>query len=71
MYICLCQAITDCDIRESVDRGVSTFRELTFHTGCATQCGSCERTAREVLEEAVSAREEASLAFAYGSAAAA
>ena len=57
MYVCLCHGVTDHAIREAVDRGVSTFKELSLNTGCATQCGSCAGTAREILEKARAERE--------------
>ena len=51
MYICICHAVTDSAIREAVDRGVGNFRDLSFETGCGTQCGSCVKLAREVLDD--------------------
>ena len=52
MYVCLCHGVTDRAIREAVDRGVTTLKELSLSTGCATQCGSCSGMAREILEKA-------------------
>ncbi|GLQ52448.1 (2Fe-2S)-binding protein [Dyella flava] len=53
MYICLCNAITDHDIRRAAADGVRTFAELQNRTGCADCCGCCEAEARTTLEEAV------------------
>jgi bacterioferritin-associated ferredoxin len=53
MYICICHAVTDSTIRETVYHGASSFRELSFNTGCGTQCGSCVAHAREVMSEAL------------------
>ena len=58
MYICLCHAVTERSILEAVDRGVSTYRELSFSTGCGTQCGSCARAARQLFEQALSERNQ-------------
>jgi len=33
--------------------GVSSFRDLSARTGCGTQCGSCVKLAREVLDRAL------------------
>jgi bacterioferritin-associated ferredoxin len=51
MYVCICHAVTDSDIRQAGAEGASSFRELSFRTGCGTQCGSCADLAREVMEE--------------------
>ena len=56
MYVCLCHGVTDNAIREAVDQGVGSFKELSFKTGCATQCGSCASTAKEILKEAKAER---------------
>ena len=61
MYVCLCHNVTDGDIRQLVrTEGICTLRELSAHTGVATQCGKCGRCAKGVLREAVQeARAEA------------
>lgn len=51
MYICLCHGVTDSAIREAVNNGVRTFRELSFSTGCGLQCGSCAAQARALLTD--------------------
>jgi bacterioferritin-associated ferredoxin len=53
MYICICHAVTDSTIRQAVRRGASSFRELSFDTGCGTQCGSCVSQVREVMSGAL------------------
>jgi bacterioferritin-associated ferredoxin len=53
MYICLCNAITDHDIRRAATDGVRTFAELQARTGCSDCCGCCEAEARSTLDAAV------------------
>ena len=53
MYVCVCRAVSDSAIRKAVDDGVHTFRDLSFATGCGTQCGSCVKLARDVMDEAL------------------
>ncbi|MES2917035.1 MAG: bacterioferritin-associated ferredoxin [Pseudomonadota bacterium] len=53
MYVCLCKAVTDSHIREAVNQGCCSMRELRNELGVATQCGRCAVTAREVLDEAL------------------
>ena len=57
MYVCICNGITDRDIRQAADAGCRSLAELTMRTGCGACCGSCLDTAAQVLEEARAARE--------------
>jgi len=49
MYICLCNAVTDHDIRRAVADGTRSFQELQLRTGCSDCCGTCESEARKTL----------------------
>jgi len=49
MYVCICNAVTDGDIREAYAEGACTLEALQDELGVATCCGRCEPTAREVL----------------------
>lgn len=53
MYVCICRSVTDSQIRESVQQGCCTMRDLRNCLGVATQCGRCALTAREVLNESL------------------
>ena len=53
MYICLCNAVTDGDIRRAVADGVRTFSELQARTGCSDCCGCCEPEALASLDTAL------------------
>ena len=53
MYICLCNAVTDHDIRREAADGVHSFAELQARTGCSDCCGCCEQEARATLGKAV------------------
>lgn len=41
MYICVCEAVTDRDIRNSVHEGTTTYEGLCEQLGCGGQCGQC------------------------------
>lgn len=71
MYICLCHAVSERAIYEAVDRGVSTYSELSFTTGCGTQCGSCAKTARQLFKDALNERKHGGLTVVRNSALAA
>ena len=49
MYICICNSVTDSDIRDAAEAGVRTMQQLRLQTGCGINCGKCESMAREVL----------------------
>ncbi|HET7266816.1 MAG TPA: (2Fe-2S)-binding protein [Oleiagrimonas sp.] len=52
MYVCICQSVTEDDIRQAAADGVRDFAELQACTGCSTGCGCCEAEARRMLREA-------------------
>ncbi len=51
MYICLCNAVTDREIRQCAELGASSLEELRDSLGVASCCGRCEHAARELLRE--------------------
>ena len=53
MYVCVCNAVTDSDIRNAVDDGVCTMRQLRQMTGCASACGCCKELAVEILQQSL------------------
>lgn len=52
MYVCICHAVTDRDIRRAAERGATHLRDLSRELKVATQCGRCARCARECLNAA-------------------
>ncbi len=53
MYVCVCNAVTDSDIRNAVDGGVRTMSQLRQMTGCANTCGCCREFAAEILQDSL------------------
>jgi bacterioferritin-associated ferredoxin len=58
MYVCICNAITDKQIRRAARNGVDSLYELRGSLGVAAGCGSCASAAEEILNEVFSARSE-------------
>jgi len=58
MYVCVCNAVTDSHIRNAVDDGVRTFKQLSRATGCGSTCGSCRQMAIEVLVQSLTEKRE-------------
>ena len=50
MYVCICNGVTDRDIRQAVEAGCRSLPELTMRTGCGATCGSCLDTAAAILD---------------------
>lgn len=55
MYVCVCNAVTDHEIRVAVKLGVRTLEDLSATLGVATCCRRCTDCARQVLADAVDA----------------
>lgn len=52
MYVCICNGITDRDIRDAAHAGATDLAQLSAMTGCSTVCGSCGDLALEILSQA-------------------
>lgn len=50
MYVCVCHAISDRQIREAVERGAGSLTEVQTYLPVAACCGRCEDSAREVID---------------------
>lgn len=50
MIVCVCNNISDREIRQAIDLGLSTLDELRRDLGIATCCGKCAHYAGQVLE---------------------
>jgi len=51
MYVCICNAITDKQIRKAAESGVKDLWGLQRELGVASGCGSCKESASEILRE--------------------
>ncbi|ACR11482.1 bacterioferritin-associated ferredoxin [Teredinibacter turnerae] len=66
MYVCLCKGVTDSAIRDAVDAGAESLRQVRDQLGVASQCGKCACVAREVINEHMeSARSDTAGAIFY------
>jgi bacterioferritin-associated ferredoxin len=53
MYVCVCNAVTDREIRAAAEEGVRTLEALGERLKVATCCGRCADCARRVLHQAM------------------
>ncbi|MBK8252438.1 MAG: (2Fe-2S)-binding protein [Polyangiaceae bacterium] len=49
MYVCVCEAVTDHDIRKAVEDGASSVAEVMRCTRAGTKCGSCRNELHDVV----------------------
>ena len=53
MYICICKAVTDGQIRSAVQDGVTSLSGLRDSLGCTGQCGKCSRHVKDIRDQAL------------------
>ena len=51
MYVCICNGVTEHDIRQAAEAGCRGVAELTMRTGAGATCGSCLDLAAQLLDE--------------------
>ena len=53
MYVCICNAITDQQIREAARSGAGSLWALQKELGVSSNCGKCRHAAVDILREEV------------------
>ena len=56
MIVCVCNNISDREIRQAVDLGLSSMAELRRDLGVATCCGKCGSCAKKVMNDHLDAK---------------
>jgi len=51
MYVCVCNAVTDREIRQVIEEGATTLRQVRARLPVGRCCGRCVDAVREVIEE--------------------
>lgn len=51
MYVCICNGISDKEIRKAVAAGAGTLQELHDKLGVASQCGTCAEHAMSIIDD--------------------
>ena len=52
MIVCLCERVSDRDIRAAVQRGCQTVGDVARVTGAARQCGACACDLKRAVRDA-------------------
>jgi bacterioferritin-associated ferredoxin len=50
MYVCVCKAVTDTQIKNAINNGVCTHRQLFQCFGVGGDCGKCNNHVKELLD---------------------
>lgn len=51
MYVCVCNAITDREVREAVSKGAKSLRQLRAALPLGSNCGRCIESVREIVAD--------------------
>ncbi|MFD4654327.1 bacterioferritin-associated ferredoxin [Kitasatospora sp. NPDC058444] len=51
MYVCMCHAVTEDQVKKAIDGGASTPRQIAKGCRAGTDCGSCVRRIQALLGE--------------------
>ncbi|MGB4073116.1 bacterioferritin-associated ferredoxin [Pseudomonas sp.] len=65
MYVCLCEGVTDGQIREAIYEGCCSYRDVRETLGVASQCGKCACLAKQVVRETLSEVHNSQAAMAF------
>jgi bacterioferritin-associated ferredoxin len=49
MYVCVCKAVTDTQIKHAINEGLNSRRELFKCLGVGGDCGKCNPQVKELL----------------------
>ncbi|NTS77861.1 bacterioferritin-associated ferredoxin [Catenovulum sp. SM1970] len=53
MYICLCNGVTDKQIKEAVQSGCTDLSSIKDKMAVGNQCGKCTKNARKVIRQEI------------------
>lgn len=64
MYVCLCNGITDREIKQSIRNGANNLQDLHDDLGVGSQCGQCACLSQELLNQTMEENLNGALAYA-------
>ena len=51
MYVCICNPVSDVEVRRCIRNGATTLSDLKMQLGLASQCGMCASAAQAIIAE--------------------
>ena len=58
MYVCICNQVTDTQLREEIERGAQTVRQLRENLGVTNQCGKCGTCVKQCIKDHASSQQD-------------
>ncbi|MFA5632271.1 MAG: (2Fe-2S)-binding protein [Porticoccaceae bacterium] len=58
MYVCICKAVTEKQIRQEILKGACDYGELQLQLDVGTCCGQCRDLTLEILDETMTGHHE-------------
>ena len=49
MFVCLCKSVTDRQIKNAIDSGISSFEGMQNELNVATVCGACTCEVKRIM----------------------
>jgi len=50
MYVCICNPVTDAQVRQAIDSGCRSLDDLQSKLGLGSMCGRCSEYAAGILQ---------------------
>ncbi len=60
MYICVCEQVTEKQIKIAIREGAASLNDLSDNLGVASQCGQCSGCVKGLLEKHTTKQESSS-----------
>lgn len=54
MFVCLCKSVTDHQINDAVEGGVTSFEAMQEHLQVSSVCGACTCEVKEIISKKLS-----------------
>lgn len=51
MFVCVCHAVSDVEVRKAIEGGARTREEVTRACGAGGDCGACHGCIEDMIEE--------------------
>ena len=51
MLVCLCQGVSDKEVRQAIARGATTRKQVTRACGAGAGCGGCHESIQELIRQ--------------------
>lgn len=51
MFVCICKSVTDHQIKDAVEIGISSFEDMQWHLAVSTVCGGCTCEVKRVISQ--------------------